>query len=180
MAGGIGHTFGTLVGALIMGILSNPDVWDDIIGTNLRGATFMAKAVVKQMIEKKIRGTIIFVSSQAAKMGEFGNSAYGSSKIALHNLSQCMALELSQYGINTVAVCPGAVNTEMLQGVFVERGPINNMTAEEYKAEYSSHIPQGRLCEPDEMGRILAFLASDDGAYITGVTLTVAGGQTII
>lgn len=157
-----------------------PEIWDTIVNTNLRGAAFMAKAVSAHMVEKGIHGTILFVSSQAAKMGEYGNSAYGAAKAALHTMTQCMALELAEYDINVVAICPGSVNTEMLQGVMIKRGAEQGMTQEEYKEVICSKIPMNRLAEPSEIGNLLCFLASDDASYITGVNLTVAGGQTII
>lgn len=158
-----------------------PDFWDEIIGINLRGATFMASAVAKQMVEKKIPGSIILVSSQAAKMGEYGNSAYGSAKNALHTLTQCMALELAEYNINTVAICPGSINTEMIRDVIATRSADCGMNPDEYERKVMcSKIPMDRLGKPEEVGNLMAWLISEDAHYITGVTLTIAGGQTII
>ncbi|MBQ9062622.1 MAG: SDR family oxidoreductase [Eubacterium sp.] len=156
------------------------DLWDRIVGTNLRGATFMAKAVAKHMVENGVHGTILFISSQAAKNAEYGNSAYGSAKLALHLLTQVMALELSEYDINTVAICPGSIYTEMLQDVFNERGPLNGMTPDEFRDSCAASIPQKRLGTPEEIAQMLAYLGSDDASYITGVNITIAGGQTII
>ena len=154
-----------------------PEFWDNMQNTHLRGAVFASKAVARQMIDKNIHGTIILMSSQAAKVGEYGNSAYGSAKNAMHTLCQCMSLELGEYGINTVTICPGFTYSEMLRDVFRERSTIEGKSLKDYENALSNTIPMKRFCECSEIGSLIAFLSSEEASYISGVTITVAGGN---
>lgn len=153
-----------------------PEFWDRLMDINLRGAVFMSKAVAKHMIDKKINGTIIFTSSQAAKIGKYGDGAYSASKSAMHALVQSMALELAEYDINVDAVCPGYTNTEMMQGVFKSQGEESNRKPEECEEEMADSIPLKRLASPYEVGSLMAYLSSKEASYITGVTITISGG----
>ncbi|MCT9855773.1 SDR family NAD(P)-dependent oxidoreductase [Priestia megaterium] len=157
-----------------------PEFWDEIFDINLRGSVFMSKAVAKHMIEKEIHGTIEFVSSQAGKIGEYGNAAYSASKSALHALCQSMALELAEYNINVVTVCPGFTNTQMMQTEFQEKGVLNDTDPKIYEQELIDTIPLKRMASPYEVGSLMAYLSSGEASYITGVTITMAGGYVNI
>ena len=157
-----------------------PEFFDSIMDINLRGAVFMSKAVAKQMIEKGIRGTIEMISSQAGKVGEYGNSAYGASKSAMDAWCQAVALELAEYDINVVAVAPGFTYTEMLQDVYKKRGALNDKDPEIYAKQVADSVPLKRMAKPEEIGSMMAYLASEDASYITGVVLTIAGGNITI
>lgn len=154
--------------------------WDKVMDINAKGVFVITKAVTNHMVKKAIKGKVISIASQASKMPELGNGVYGCSKAVVNMLSHVFALELAEYGINVNSVCPGYVNTEMMQAVFRERGPIEGMTAEKYEEKLTARVPLGRMAEPEEIGEFLAFLASDKSTYITGMALTIAGGSTLI
>lgn len=154
--------------------------WDRVMDINGKSVYLCSKAVANSMIKAGIKGKIISVSSQASKLGEYGNGVYSCSKAVVNTLTQVMGQELAQHGINVSAVCPGYINTEIMQKVFRERGPLEGMTAENYEKKLLEKVPMRRMAEPEEIGEFMAFLASDKANYITGVALTIAGGSTTI
>jgi len=154
--------------------------WDKVMDINGKSIFAITKAVTNHMIEKGIKGKVISISSQASKLAELGNGVYGCSKVTVNMLTHIFALELAKYGININAICPGYVNTEMMQTVFRERGPIEGMTPEQYEEKLTARVPMGRMAEPEEIGEFMAYLASGKSSYITGMALTIAGGSTHI
>lgn len=155
--------------------------WDRVMDVNLKSVFMLSSAVAHNMIDNKVKnGKIVIVSSQASKIGEVGNGAYCVSKAGINMLVQVLGLELAPYGININAVCPGCVNTEMIQKVFKERSSIEGMTPEEYEKFFTGQIPVGRLGEPSEIADFMLFLASEKANYITGISHTIAGGKTLI
>ena len=102
------------------------------------------------------------------------------SKAGINSLTQVLGLEYAEYGISVSAVCPGYVNTEMVQEVFQKRSLVEGKTPEEYEKELTSGVAMGRMCEPEEVADLMAFLAGGRADYITGVTVTIAGGKTLI
>ncbi|MDO5547095.1 MAG: SDR family oxidoreductase [Eubacteriales bacterium] len=155
--------------------------WDRVFNINLRAVFTFSKLFARQLqAAGKTHGHIVSISSQASKLGEYGNGVYSISKAGVNMLTQILGLEFAELGITVNAVCPGYVNTEMMQEVFQKRGPIEGMTPEEYEQTLTARIPFGRMCEPSEVAELMAFLASDRADYITGVTVTVAGGSTLI
>ncbi len=157
-----------------------PEFWDNMMDINLKGAVFMSRTVARHMIEKGIHGTIELVSSQAGKVGEYGNSTYGASKSAMDAWCQAVALELGEYNINVVAVAPGFTYTEMLKDVYAKRGTLEGKDPESYAEEVAAGVPLKRMASPEEVGSLMAYLASDDASYITGVVITIAGGNITI
>jgi NAD(P)-dependent dehydrogenase (short-subunit alcohol dehydrogenase family) len=156
------------------------DEWDFVFNVNLRAVFTLSKIFAKKQIAKKKKGHIVTISSQASKIGEYGNGVYSISKCGVNMLTQVLGLELAEHNISVTAVCPGLVGTEMLEEVCQKRGPIEGMTPDEYKNHLTSNIPIGRLAEPSEIADLITFLASDRADYITGVTVTIAGGTTLI
>lgn len=155
--------------------------WDKVINVNLKSVYMLSKRVARNMIKNKVKnGKIISISSQASKIGEFGNGVYCVSKAGLNMLTQILGLELAEYGISVNAICPGYVNTEMVQQVFQKRGPLEGMTPEEYEKALTDTVPMKRMAEPDEIADFMLFLSTDKANYITGVSLTIAGGKTLI
>lgn len=154
--------------------------WDRIISINARSVYMMSQRAAKIMIEKKISGSILSVSSQASKIGEYGNGVYCCSKAMVNMFTQVLALELAPFNITVNAVCPGYVDTEIMQRVFVERGPLEGMTAKEYEEHLLKRVPLRRMVTPREIGEFMAYIASDRARYITGTSLTIAGGSTLI
>lgn len=157
------------------------DEWDRVFNINLKSVYLFSKGVAKNMIKNKVKnGKIVTISSQASKIGELGNGVYCASKAGVNLLTQVLGLELAEYGITANAVCPGYVNTEMMQSVFQKRGPIEGMTPKEYEDELTSYVPMKRMAEPEEIADFMLFLSSEKANYITGMSLTIAGGKTLI
>lgn len=154
--------------------------WDRVFNINLRSVFSFSKRFASALQQHgKTKGHIVSISSQASKIGEYGNGVYSISKAGVNMLTQILGLEFAELGITVNAVCPGYVNTEMMQEVFQKRGPIEGMTPAEYEAALTARIPFGRMCEPSEVAELMTFLASDRADYITGVTVTIAGGSTL-
>lgn len=157
-----------------------PEFWDSIMDINLKGAVFMSREVARHMVKNGIHGTIELISSQAGKVGEYGNSTYGASKSAMDAWCQAVALELGEYGINVVAIAPGFTYTEMLKDVYAKRGASEGKDPQSYAEEVAQGVPLKRMAAPEEVGSMMAYLASEDASYITGVVLTIAGGNITV
>lgn len=95
-------------------------------------------------------------------------------------MTQVLGLEYAEYGISVTAIWPGYVNTEMVQEVFQKRSVVEGKTPEEYEKELTGGVAMGRMCEPEEVTELMMFLAGGRADYITGVTVTIAGGKTLI
>jgi NAD(P)-dependent dehydrogenase (short-subunit alcohol dehydrogenase family) len=155
--------------------------WDRVMNVNLKSAYMLSRRVARNMIKNNVKnGKIVSISSQASKIGEYANGVYCVSKAGLNMLTQVLALELAEYGISVNTVCPGYVNTEMIREVFEKRGPLEGMTPKEYEKTLTDQVPMRRLVEPEEIADLMLFLSSEKGNYITGVSITMAGGKTLI
>jgi NAD(P)-dependent dehydrogenase (short-subunit alcohol dehydrogenase family) len=153
--------------------------WDRVIDVNLKGTWMVARACAERMLEGGRGGRIVNVSSQAGKRGFPMLGAYCAAKAGVILLTQVLAQELGPSGITVNAVCPGTVDTDLLnkdhqfeQMVGVLEGDFDRWVRRE--------IPLARLETTDEVAAAIAFLASDDAAYITGEALNVSGGQTMV
>ena len=142
--------------------------WSRMIDINLNGAFHACKAVLPHMVERR-SGCIVNVSSAASKTAHANASAsYGVSKAGLNSLTQKLALEMAPYGIRVNGVCPGPIETDM-----------SLQWTDEYRSKITSKIPLGRLGATEDVARPVAFLASDEAAYITGETININGGKFI-
>jgi NAD(P)-dependent dehydrogenase (short-subunit alcohol dehydrogenase family) len=144
--------------------------WDAVIGTNLRGAFLMARAVAREQAQTG-GGSIIHIASIDASGGDGPYASYSASKAGLLGLSRTMALELGALGIRVNCVSPGFTHTEMTE-VGVPPG------AMDYLLNRFERVPMRRLVRPSEIAAACAFLASDDASAITGIDLTVDCGLT--
>ncbi len=135
-----------------------------VIDTNLTGAYRMAKRVARPMLRARW-GRLIFVSSVVGLLGSAGQVNYAASKAGLVGMARSLARELGSRAITANVVAPGPVNTEMF-------GALNDTQ----QAAITDAVPLGRVAEPSEIAAAVAFLASDDGAYITGAVIPVDGG----
>ena len=142
--------------------------WDDVLRTNLRGAFLCARQALRTMIAGRW-GRIINVVSPAGPLGQEGAANYAASKGGLLSMGKSLAREVARYSITVNAVCPGLIDTQL----------IATMPAAA-RARFLSQIPLNRLGTPEEVADAIAFLASDRARYITGSTLTVDGGLTMI
>ncbi len=159
-----GVVYGTRVGDIA------PEEYEQVLGVNLRGNFNMAQAVLPSM---RLRGggTIVCVSSIAGRAGGgvFGSSHYAAAKSGIFGLAKGLARELAPEGIRVNAVAPGPIDNDFTRG---------KMTDED-KARIARTIPMGRLGTPDEVAKVILFLASDLSSYVTGVVLDVNGGLLI-
>jgi acetoacetyl-CoA reductase len=139
--------------------------WDEVINTNLTGMFNMTHQVWPGMRERGF-GRIINISSINAQKGQFGQVNYSAAKAGDLGFTKALAQEGAKKGITVNAVCPGYIATDMVMKV-----------SEDVRNQIISGIPVGRLGEPDEIARCVAFLAADESSFITGSTLTANGGQ---
>jgi NAD(P)-dependent dehydrogenase (short-subunit alcohol dehydrogenase family) len=142
-----------------------------IILTNVTAVFSLSREVVKCMLEKKIKGSIINISSMASQYGIPKVIAYTASKSAIEGMTRAMAVDLSPKGIRVNCIAPGFIATDM------SAKALNNDP--ERKNRVLSRTPMGELGSPSDIGDAAAFLASDVAKYITGVVLPVDGGNSI-
>jgi glucose 1-dehydrogenase len=144
--------------------------FDKVLNVNLRGAFICARETIKHLLSQNIPGTIINISSVHEIIPRPSYLSYSISKGGMENLTKTLALEYAKQNIRVNGVAPGATVT-----------PINDawINDPEKKASVESHIPMNRAGTTEEMAAAVAFLASDDAAYITGQTLFVDGGLTL-
>jgi NAD(P)-dependent dehydrogenase (short-subunit alcohol dehydrogenase family) len=143
--------------------------FDAAFALNVRAPYFLSAALVPAMIERG-RGSIVNVSTMAASVGMPGLSAYGATKAALESLTRTWAAELGAHGIRVNAVAPGPTGTEMF---------LSSMDADTQSAVAASTI-LGRVADPQEIARVIAFVATDAGSYLTGATIAADAGRTAI
>lgn len=156
------------------------EMWDKIYSINIRGVFLMTKAVSKIMIENKTAGKIINVSSITSKNPPIRCSAYASSKAAVNTFTFCAATDLGEFGINVNCICPGMIQTPMLENIdnnMRNQGKIGMTDIAEIMIS-TGRLPKGRIGDPEDIGKVAVFLASDDSQYITGQVLNVCGGIT--
>jgi glucose 1-dehydrogenase len=141
--------------------------YDKVLGIDLKGAFFGAQAAARQFIAQGGGGVIINISSVHEDWPMPGNAAYCVAKGGMRMLTRNAAVELGEHGIRVVGVAPGAVNT-----------PINAQTAADpaAMARLDAAIPLGKMALPEQIGDVVAFLASDAASYVTATTVVVDGG----
>ncbi|MCX5662749.1 MAG: 3-oxoacyl-ACP reductase FabG [Planctomycetota bacterium] len=138
------------------------DEWQAVIDTNLTGVFNVCKASVERMADG---GRIVNLASIAASVGFFGQANYAAAKAGVAAMARVLSRELGRRNITVNAVAPGVVLTEMGKSI-----------PEEVRAEMIKNIPLGRFGEADDIARVILFLSSDLGAYVTGQTIHVNGG----
>lgn len=152
--------------------------YDFTMNINAKGSFIVATEVAKVMIPNK-KGRIISTSSISALKEESTNGTYCMSKAAISMMTRVLALELGQYNISAVAICPGHINTGLLRNSFIQRGAAEGKSVEEFYTEMEGTIALGRLAEPEEVGEFVAFLCDDRSAYIDGNSILFAGGKVM-
>ena len=143
--------------------------WNAVIGTNLGSLFNMSRQVIEGMRGRKF-GRIVNISSINGQKGQFGQVNYSAAKAGEIGFTKALALENAKAGITVNAICPGYINTEMVQAV----------PKDVLEKAILPLIPIGRLGEPEEIARAVVFLAADEAGAITGSTLTVNGGQYMV
>lgn len=141
--------------------------WDRIVDVNLRGTWLAMRAELEAML-KSGRGAIVNVSSTLGLRGSPFASPYSASKHGVLGLTRTAALEYAQQGIRVNAVCPGAIDTPMMDDTF-ERFP-------GFRETLTAYVPMGRMGGPEEVAGAIAWLCSDAASFVTGESMTVEGG----
>jgi meso-butanediol dehydrogenase / (S,S)-butanediol dehydrogenase / diacetyl reductase len=143
--------------------------WDRVVDINLKGTFLSIKAVLDTMMAQR-GGSIITIASVEGLNGTEGGSAYNASKGGVVLLTKNVAIDYGRMGIRCNTICPGFIDTPLLQQVL---GPMPD-----FQADIERQIKLGRLGQPEEIAAAASFLASDDASYMTGQTLVVDGGYT--
>lgn len=152
-------------------VKSEESTWDKVIAINLKGPILCAREVLDGMIQRGA-GKIISISSDAGRVGSSGEAVYSAAKAGVIGFSKTLARELARHHINVNVVCPGPTNTPL----FNEIAGGNPKLMDALKRA----VPFGRLGEPDDLAGAVAFLASADADFVTGQTLSVSGGLTMM
>lgn len=156
------------------------DAFDEVMRVNVKGTYLCSRAVATHMVGRGGGGKIIIISSGAGKRGRARFAAYCSSKFALIGFTQSIAQELAEHRINVNAICPGLVDTERTDFIAAALAP-EGQSAEEHRVlmirERSQTVPLGRVAQGDDIARTAAFLASGESDYLTGLSISVAGGS---
>lgn len=142
------------------------DQWHKVMNTNLGSLFNMTRQVIEGMRARKF-GRVINISSINGQKGQFGQVNYSAAKAGDIGFTKALALENAKLGITVNVICPGYINTEMVQAV----------PKDVLEKAVLPQIPVNRLGEPEEIARAVLFLAADDAGFVTGSTLTVNGGQ---
>ena len=141
-----------------------PEDWDRVVHVNLSGAFYLSRAILQHMLDRGY-GRIINISSVIGSSGNIGQANYAAAKSGMFGLTMSLALETARKGITVNSVTPGYITTDMTAAV-----------PEAAMQRVIAKIPAGRLGEPDEVARVVEFLADPDSGYITGQVYAVNGG----
>jgi NAD(P)-dependent dehydrogenase (short-subunit alcohol dehydrogenase family) len=144
---------------------ATPDTWRTVLGVNLMGTVFCSQAFARDMIGRK-RGVVVNIASGRALQGTPRGAHYAASKAGIISFTKSFALEFAAQGLRANCVIPGVTETAQ---------PLADTTLEELH-ERGKRIPLGRIGQPEDIARVVAFLLSDDAAYMTGQAVAVNGG----
>ncbi|MBL7070602.1 MAG: 3-oxoacyl-[acyl-carrier-protein] reductase [Candidatus Omnitrophica bacterium] len=148
---------------MLMGV----EDWEDVISTNLSGAFNLIKAAIVTLMKEK-QGNIINITSVAGIKGMPRQVNYSASKAGLVGMTKALAKEVASYNIRVNAIAPGYIDTDMVGGL-----------KENHKTELMKRIPLNRFGTPDEVAKVVTFLASERSKYITGQVISIDGGLAI-
>ena len=143
------------------------DDWDAVLDTNLKGAFLCTKAAIRPMLRQR-SGRIVNMSSIVAITGNPGQANYTAAKAGLIGFTKTIAREVASRGITVNALAPGFIETQMVEAI-----------PEDLRKQILERIPLGQFGTPDDVARSVVFLASDDGAYITGQVIGIDGGLSL-
>jgi meso-butanediol dehydrogenase / (S,S)-butanediol dehydrogenase / diacetyl reductase len=157
---------------------TTPEDFDRIMQVNVYGAFFVMQRVLQHM-QPRGRGKVVNMASTAGKWGSMNQSAYNASKHALVGLTRCAALEMGAHGINVNAICPGFVQTDMLQE-FRAHGDILGVPFEKVMEAGLARVPLKRFLQPQEIAALAVYLACAESDGMTGQTLLLDGGMLMV
>ncbi|MEX2653666.1 MAG: SDR family NAD(P)-dependent oxidoreductase [Acidimicrobiia bacterium] len=153
---------------------THPDEWRRLIDVNLIGPLNVTHTVLAGMASRQF-GRVVFVASDAARVGSSGEAVYAACKAGMLGLSKTLAREHARDGITFNVVCPGPTDTALLDGVTASAS-----NPDKLREAFRRAIPLGRIGEPEDLPGAICFFASDDAAFITGQVLSVSGGLTMV
>ncbi|MDA9807378.1 3-oxoacyl-[acyl-carrier-protein] reductase [Alphaproteobacteria bacterium] len=142
--------------------------WEKVININLTAAMRLTRQVIRGMIKKRF-GRVIFISSVVGYTGNAGQTNYSASKSALVGLTKSLALEVASRGITCNLIAPGFIST-----------PMTDKLSDDQKNNIVKNIPVNRLGMPDDISNACVYLASDEASFITGSTLHINGGMSMV
>jgi 2-hydroxycyclohexanecarboxyl-CoA dehydrogenase len=151
---------------------TTPDLWDRVIGINYGGVLNACYAVLPQMVSRK-QGAIINISSDSARVGSLGEAVYSGAKAAVIAFSKTIAREHARDNIRVNVICPGLVDTPLLQEIRHEE------FGQKVLGSIVNYIPLKRFAKPEDIAPMVVFLASDAASYITGQVTSINGGLTM-
>lgn len=158
------------------------EAFDAVHKVNVRGTFLTCQRAARRLMAQEQGGRIIIMSSSMGKRGLPKNGAYSSSKFAVNGLMQCLAHELGSYGITVNAVCPGAIHTDRL----LQLAEANRRNGEPLEDSLralidisNSRIPLGHMGTPEDVAEMVYFLCSPRGKFLTGLSISVAGGAVM-
>jgi 2-hydroxycyclohexanecarboxyl-CoA dehydrogenase len=155
-------------------INSTREMWDKLIDINLKGAIYCTHAILEGMIDLQ-KGKIIFISSDAGRAGDSGGAIYSACKGAIIAFAKSIARETARHQINVNVVCPGPTETPLLLETAGDHESGKKAAEALIKA-----TPLRRIGQPEDIAAAVAYLASPDSDFVTGQTLSVSGGLTMI
>ncbi|SFA96442.1 3-oxoacyl-[acyl-carrier-protein] reductase [Collimonas sp. OK607] len=145
--------------------MDKPD-WDAVMHTNLDSVFNMTKPVCDGMVERGW-GRIINISSVNGQKGAFGQSNYAAAKAGMHGFTKALALEVARKGVTVNTISPGYIGTKMVMAI----------AQDVLDSKIIPQIPMGRLGKPEEVAGLVAYLAADEAAFVTGANIAINGGQ---
>jgi NAD(P)-dependent dehydrogenase (short-subunit alcohol dehydrogenase family) len=158
------------------------DAWDLVQRVNVKGTFLCCRAVARAMIQRGRGGKIINMSSTSGKRGAARYAAYCASKFAVRGFTQALALELAPHRINVNAICPALIETERVDDIAAALAP-QGISKEAYREQILANTiaatPLGRMGQPADVAQLAAFLASSESDFLTGLSITVAGGYWV-
>lgn len=149
-------------------VTMEPDTWNAVVSTNLGGTFHFCRAVATQMAMRQRYGRIINLSSIAADYVNAGQCNYAASKGAINSFTRALAAELAKRNVTVNAVAPGFIETDMSEAIRNKAGDI-----------IKKMIPMRRIGQPEDIAKVVVFLASADSSYMTGQVITVDGGLSL-
>lgn len=172
--------FDVMVANAGIGIFKGPletteEDWDRTMDINAKGVLFSDQAAARQMIAEGHGGAIVNIASQAALNASPNLTAYCASKAAVMHMTKCFALDLAKHGIRVTSIAPGLVETAIWGKGLGDPDILDHGL----RQQFDSSVPLGRMATPDDVANMVAFLASDEGDYLTGHIFVVDGGSAL-
>jgi meso-butanediol dehydrogenase / (S,S)-butanediol dehydrogenase / diacetyl reductase len=156
--------------------------WDFNMNVNAKGVFLVTVSALRKMLKHdygKEKPKIVNTASMAGKIPALYLAHYTASKFAVVGFTKETAIELAPFGINVNCVCPGFVKTSMQERELEWEAKLSNKSIAQVRAGYLAQVPLGRLCEPEDVANIVAFLCSHEADYMTGQAINVTGGEVM-